>query len=348
MKINNTFPKWTIHLVIWMVYFLLAALRFLLPSAFPEFPKSLLYVNLTAPLCSLLLFYSNYLFLVEFFWIKKKYVAFISINLLSLIAALGINGLLNIWLVKEYGAYSPGFEQLFPMMMAYSYLPGGIFAIVLSSLIRISHFWNQIQDKILQMGKEKIEAELKGLKSQMNPHFLFNSLNAIYALIDSDKDEAKKATHILSNILRYVLEEREDEMVFLKDEISFTNDYILLMKMRFSNENLSLNIEMSDDCSDYKIASMLIISLVENAFKHGISNSQKSFIKMAGSIEEGYFKLNISNSNYPKTNKDRSGSGIGLDNLSRRLRLIYGDSYRMEVMVIDNTYTTILNIPLKK
>ena len=163
------------------------------------------------------------------------------------------------------------FQWLFPAIIAISYMPSGMFVIVISSLFKTSSFWNQSQTRLRELENEHIKAELEGLKSQINPHFLFNSLNAVYALIPMDQDKAQEATHALSNLLRYVLNEKNEEMVPLDDELKFTQDYIDLMSMRFSSDMLSLKVEMPDKAEGYRIAPMLFMTLIENAFKHGIS-----------------------------------------------------------------------------
>jgi two-component system sensor histidine kinase YesM len=191
-------------------------------------------------------------------------------------------------------------------------------------------------------------AELLALQSQINPHFLFNSLNAIYALIAMDQDKAQEATHALSNLLRYVLNEKNEEMVPLDDELKFTQDYIDLMSMRFSSDMLSLKVEMPDDAQGWRIAPMLFMTLIENAFKHGISNASPSFILVLIHIADEKIFATVSNSRFPKNEPDRRGGGIGLDNLSKRLELIYGEQASMTVTQEEDSYTTKLEIPLRR
>ena len=120
------------------------------------------------------------------------------------------------------------------------------------------------------------------------------------------------------------------------------------MSLRFSSEMLSLKVEMPDDTEGWMIAPMLIMTLIENAFKHGISNTAPSFILILVHISEGRLFATVSNSLFPKKENDPRSGGIGLDNLSRRLELIYGDDASMRVTQEEGAYTTKLEIPLRK
>jgi LytS/YehU family sensor histidine kinase len=311
----------------------------------------MLWLNIVCAICSISLFYLNFSFLVEKYWTKKRYWGFILINLAALaVCAVILYETTSLEYDKfwHFSDAPESFQWLFPAIIAISYMPSGMFVIVISSLFKTSSFWNQSQTRLRELENEHIKAELEGLKSQINPHFLFNSLNAVYALIPMDQDKAQEATHALSNLLRYVLNEKNEEMVPLDDELKFTQDYIDLMSMRFSSDMLSLKVEMPDKAEGYRIAPMLFMTLIENAFKHGISNTSPSFILVLMHIADGRIYATISNSLFPKNENDRREGGIGLDNLSKRLELIYGNEASMVVTQEDGTYTTKLEIPLRK
>ena len=315
--------------------------------------KILLYAEIPAVLCSCALFYLNYGYLIGRFWTRKKYLAFILINLLALLVCMFFQYESYVFLYNHFGPFVQLPEDLdyriLAAIVAGAYLPSGMFFILISSLIKTSWFWSQSQAKLQKLENEHIKAELEGLKSQINPHFLFNSLNAVYALIAIDQDKAQEATHALSNLLRYVLHEKNEEMVPLDDELKFTQDYIDLMSMRFSSDMLSLKVEMpAEGTEGYMVAPMLFMTLIENAFKHGISNTSPSFILILIHIADERIYATISNSLFPKNEDDRREGGIGLDNLSKRLELIYGDEATMKVEQEEGSYTTKLEIPLKR
>lgn len=177
----------------------------------------------------------------------------------------------------------------------------------------------------------KTEAELKNLKNQLNPHFLLNTLNNIYALIAFNCDKAQEAVQELSKLLRHVLYDNQQTFVPLEKELDFIRNYVALMRIRLPQQvEISLHLE-TDPGSSLLIAPLLFISLIENAFKHGISPTAHSFISIAiTGNTDGTVRCEIQNSNYPKTGQDKSGSGIGLEQVSKRLELIYPKHYEWE------------------
>lgn len=219
-----------------------------------------------------------------------------------------------------------------------------------SVAIKMTEKWYTSEKKQKEMEKGMAEAELQNLKSQINPHFLFNTLNNIYSLIQIDSDKAQAAVHDLSRSLRYVMYEGDRPFVPLQSEIEFIDKYIALMKMRLS-KRVSVEARMPSsselEAMNAEVAPLLFITLVENAFKHGVSPDQDSFIVIEISCEEEYVRCHIRNSNHPKTDADRSGSGIGLGNLKKRLELIYHDKYELKSVTEDNVYDSTLRIKLR-
>ena len=164
----------------------------------------------------------------------------------------------------------------------------------------------------------------------MNPHFLLNTLNNIYALIAFDTDKAQQAVQELSRLLRHVLYDNQQTFVSLGKEMDFIRNYIELMRIRLSsNVVVETNIDISPD-NRTEIAPLIFISLIENAFKHGISPTEPSFIRIAFSESNGEVRCEITNSYHPKAETDKSGSGIGLEQVSKRLELIYPGRYQWQ------------------
>lgn len=190
-------------------------------------------------------------------------------------------------------------------------------------------------------GKEKLQSELKHLKYQLQPHFFFNSLNNIYAMVDISPENAKKAIHNLSKMMRYFLYETNEEKVPLTKEIQFLLKYIDLMKLRFSNNTL-VQTSFEEDLPEIEIAPLLFIAIVENAFKHGVSATQPSTITFGLEIENDLIKFTSVNKNFPKTDEDKSGSGIGLENLKKRLELIYPNVHQLITHIDENDYFNLL------
>lgn len=181
------------------------------------------------------------------------------------------------------------------------------------------------------MERMQLETELQQLRYQVNPHFLLNTLNNIYALTAIDASKAQTSILELSKMLRYALYDNE-KYVSLAHEVHFLRNYIDLMRLRLNNDiTVTTDFDVDDD-TPTRIAPMLFISLVENAFKHGIPPQGKCTIFIA--LHEdvaGRVTCRVANGNYPKTDTDKSGSGIGLAQLRRRLELIYPDRYEWDV-----------------
>ncbi len=219
-----------------------------------------------------------------------------------------------------------------------------------SALLRIASRWRASEAARLEVEREKTEAELDNLKNQLNPHFLLNTLNNIYALIAFNTEKAQEAVLDLSKLLRYVLYDNQTTYVPLYKEATFIHNYIDLMRIRLS-ENVvvqqGLHIEKH---STTLIAPMIFISLIENAFKHGVSPSEPSYIHIL--LEEddlGIVTCLICNSNFPKKDSDKSGSGIGLEQVQKRLDLLYPGRYEWErgVSVDGKNYSSQLRIHTK-
>ena len=211
--------------------------------------------------------------------------------------------------------------------------------------IRMTGGWYKAEAARQELEHSRTQAELQNLKSQLNPHFLFNTLNNIYSLIQIDADRAQQAVHDLSRMLRYVLYESSCPTVPLAAEVEFLRDYIELMRIRLPR-HVEVGVSLPEEPSPTPVAPLLFISLIENAFKHGTSNDRPSFIRIDIHERGGELVCRIRNSCFPKTASDRSGSGIGLKNLSKRLEMIYPQRHTFEYGERGGTYTALLRIKL--
>lgn len=171
-----------------------------------------------------------------------------------------------------------------------------------------------------------MEAELRNLRSQINPHFLLNTLNNIYALTAIDTTRAQNAIQQLSKMMRHMLYDNQESEVVLQNEIQFLDNYVNLMRIRLS-QNVDVTFEKDVEDPYAKVAPLLFISLIENAFKHGVSPTEPSFIHIKMNQKGRDLCFAIENSNHPKTSQDRSGHGIGLQQVQRRLDLSYAGRY---------------------
>ena len=202
---------------------------------------------------------------------------------------------------------------------------------------------------VMRQGEKKqqeVEAELAWLKNQINPHFLFNTLNNISSLTQIDADEAQDAIMQLSDLLRYAMYETNKPTVPLQGEVEFMRNYIELMKLR-CNEMTTVNSQFSILNSQSEVAPLIFISLVENAFKHGMNSNAPANIDISLTQRDGTLVFTCNNTNNPKPTKDRSGSGIGLENTRRRLDLLYPGRYQWEQTVTpENIYHVKITLQL--
>lgn len=195
--------------------------------------------------------------------------------------------------------------------------------VLISVGVRYMTRWNEQKILLKEEEKQKVEAELTWLRHQLNPHFLFNAMNNISSLTQTDPDLAQEELGRLSDVLRYSLYDAERPEVPLSGEIEFMKEYVELMKMRCNSmAKVTMQFDLPDPDS-IMIAPLLFISLIENAFKHGISARQESFVHIAMYCEDSNLTFNCTNSLLEKTGVDRIGSGIGIENIRHRLQLLY-------------------------
>lgn len=195
---------------------------------------------------------------------------------------------------------------------------------------------------IIRLKSEQAKTELLHLKSQVNPHFFFNMLNNLYGLVDKDTDKAKELILQLSEMMRYSIYEGQKDEVALEDEIIYLQRYIELHKMRY-HKNIEVHFDYQTDGKDYRVMPLLYIILLENAFKHGVENLRKdAFIYL--SLEARNNKIHFDIENNFDHQQEPKKRGIGLDNLQRRLELVYPNKHRLRCKVREDLYAAHLSI----
>ena len=209
--------------------------------------------------------------------------------------------------------------------------------------LQISMRWANLEQEKTTIEKESIENQLAFLKNQISPHFFMNTLNNIHALVDIDTEESKKSIIKLSNLMRHLLYDSEEKTTSIKKEIEFINSYIELMKLRFSNK-VKITVDIPSEIPEKSIPPLLFTSLLENAFKHGISYYKDSFINILMNFTEDELQFSIENSNHPK--KDDEASGIGIENTKKRLTLLFKNNFDFNSSETNDIYKVNLNIPI--
>jgi sensor histidine kinase YesM len=278
------------------------------------------------PLVVMVVFYLNYLVLAPKLFVSGKHRYDLLINVVLLIS---LGTLLHYWMDFTNQLFIPGYKDQDTVgtvtYIARDVLNLAIFAGGATSLA-LARRWFTADQKLKEAEAAHATAELRNLRSQINPHFLLNTLNNIYALTAFDTPKAQEAIQELSKMLRHILYDYQQTTVSLADEIEFLQNYVNLMRIRLQ-QSVDVQFNISTLNTSVEIAPLLFISLVENAFKHGVSPSEPSFIHIHIESDKPKVVCNIQNSNHPKTADDNSGHGIGLRNVQRRLDLYYPDHY---------------------
>ncbi len=198
-----------------------------------------------------------------------------------------------------------------------------------------------------ELEKKSLEQQLAYLKYQINPHFFMNTLNNIHALVDIDPEKSKETILILSKIMRYVLYEGDKSIIPLQREIAFMNNYIDLMRIRYTDK-VKIEVEAPEHLPDVGIPPLLLITFVENAFKHGVSYQQDSLIHIKVGIDHERLKFVCRNTKTAEPNKEKKQGGVGLANVKQRLELLYGKNFTLDLEDGADSYEVMLLLPLER
>ncbi|MCQ2238766.1 MAG: histidine kinase [Bacteroidaceae bacterium] len=333
-----------------------------------------MYLQLQMPICMLAVFYVNYLWLVPKLFLRNDKLKFGLCNLL-------IGGLICTALEMGNMTYFEHLHQQFIEQMAddgstqeqqnerhndhrgrrpprHMGPPIWFFAmrnmmtllisIGVATMIRTNMAFNRAEAARKEAELGRADAELKNLRNQINPHFLLNTLNNIYALIQFDNEKAQTAVLDLSRLLRFALYDNQQDYVALAKEIEFEERYVNLMRIRVPKSADITFLHQTEEYAEMQIMPLIYISLIENAFKHGIkADANDSFIHINMQVKnDSIIQFVIENSNYPKDDKDRSGSGIGLEQVQKRLDMSYPNRYKWTKSIDEksNTYRSELLI----
>ncbi|MFT4071966.1 MAG: histidine kinase [Dysgonamonadaceae bacterium] len=340
--------KLFLHVFVWLII-LLVPVYIMLKDGELDRGAYFSYFVRTAILA--IIFYVNYLFLIERFLYRKQFARFVICNVL-LIAGLGLlHSMLQDLLVAPYfpkmmragGFHHPPGPPL-GMMIFSNYLLY-VFVVGLSVAMKMTTRWYGDSIKYEQVRSGQLEADLRNLRSQLNPHFLFNTLNNIYSLIAIDQGKAQDSVHRLSNLLRYVLYDNDTKFVPIDKELEFSQNYIDLMKLRLSS-NMQLHVDIQNHGGNNTIASLLFITLIENAFKHAGGNAETGFIDIKIYIyPDSGVLCTVENSVSENNNKiEKGNSGIGLENLKRRLELLYPGKHQFFTELRSASFYALLRI----
>lgn len=342
MKKNKTLFEVLAHVIGWMIFL---SIPFLFspeppPEIKHEFGKLYVLPVLTNGLFLIIVFYFNYFILIPKFLFTNQYV----IYTLSCLGFIGIKLISPVFIMAFFHKppenilpHNPNMRYMMPMAFSNSVL---MYVIVfLASIgLRLNNRWKLTEQK-------RLESELSSLKSQINPHFLFNTLNSIYAETLGKSDNATEMLLKLSDLMRYALTEAHHDKVPLQKEIDYITNYIELQKIRLASKaKLEYNIE--GDANALQIAPFLLIPFIENAFKYGVNAEQNSAIRIDLKIKNNELNLLVFNNKVETDKSLQETFGLGIKNTRQRLALIYPLKHLLSINDSEKEYCVTLHINL--
>ncbi|QQS52239.1 MAG: sensor histidine kinase [Bacteroidota bacterium] len=346
---NKVFSRKSIqHILFWILILTIEVFTYFEESSSNLTSSSAIWQHILRVVFSAIATYINYLILIPVFLRKSKFIPFVLCNVVNLVI---FSFLVFIVAVTSYvnGNLQNGGILEHHIIYTFSILYA-LFFIVASTMFYYAQEWNKLKDiasKLIRIEKEKIESEHNALKAQLNPHFLFNTLNNIYALSLAKSDNTPKIVLKLSELMSYILYECKEEFVPVQKEIDFLKNYIELEKIRTKNTQIEFNWD--GNSADLKIAPLLFIPFVENSFKHSRTDSDISTITIklhtdSQSVLHFYCKNNKGNQ---KTSVEEKYKGVGIENVKKRLALLYHQNHQLLISDEPYSYKVELDINLK-
>lgn len=320
-----TRQRWVIHVFFWL--FVLALYVIFFGRKNNNYLQTLFFVGLLMPVTIFTTYFLNY-YLVPNYLMKERYAYFATYFVYALIGSLFLEMMisaLTFIVMAELNIHdmSPASIDLFFLLA--TLLMVVFFAMGIKMLLH----WKQSKEDYQKLMRDKIETELRFLKVQLNPHFLFNTLNNLYYLTTEKSDKAPQAILQLSEMLDYVMHSSKSVFVPLEKELKQVENYIALELLRYE-DRVQITTKFSGDLNKYEIGPMILITLIENAFKHGVMPiAGSAWINFVVEAKASGLHISISNSSHGA--KTKPGNRIGLENLRSQLHHLYKDEYLLEV-----------------
>ncbi|MEO1516465.1 MAG: histidine kinase [Bacteroidota bacterium] len=287
--------------------------------------------------------YFNLFYLIPNYLSEKKFLLYCTLLLVSVLVVTPIKVIVfYVWFYDQPDAQSQLITDQYWYFLSTFLIAGS------STVFKIISDWMRYQRDRKDLQTQTMQSELKFLKSQINPHFLFNTLNNLYALTLKKSDKAPEIVIKLSEMMRYMLYECNEKRVLLSKEVNYLRNYLDLERLR-QNKNFRIEFKVEGQIAEQKIAPLLFIPFLENSFKHGLNNQiSEGFVEISLKVEQKNIHLLIENSKpavLPLQTHRRSG-GIGLVNVKRRLNLLYPNHHELNIRENPNTYAVDLKVNL--
>lgn len=340
MQLYRTLLKYKVHhLLFWML--VLVTWFFLRVDDYTTRSTAFLVTVIKVADIALMIYVANYILIPRLLY-KKRYFWFV----LSFVVMVLSSSIGKMYLLGHI-THTPGLYNWTAAIKrrVYDNILPHFFLVIAGMAVKLLFDQIRLQKRMAETAREKAEAELNFLKSQINPHFVFNSLNSVYFLINKDNPEARDALHKFSEMLRYQLYEMNGHQVPVEKEVKYLNDYMDLQQLR-KDDKYTVRFRCDESVKGFSIEPLLLIPLVENAFKHiSHHNDQLNFVDVNMNRENGHFRFSVQNSkeNHPTTEKH---GGIGLQNVKRRLELLYPGKHTLDIRESGKEFLVDLTIQL--
>lgn len=324
------------HVAFWLIYWVFASMQdVVFISQFRE------NFNLPTVLGSMGLVYFNFYYWIPKYLIKQKRHFFYVFSIFALIV-------LNAWLVNLFlWNFVSNREYYFSWEGTFTLTVDTTVLVAFTTAFKFIQQWHERNNYAVQLEKKNLESELEMLKSQINPHFIFNTLNTIYFLMEQKEDEkAKEALLKFSDTLSHQLYDYNKDWIDLGKEVEYLQNYIELQRLRHDEELLDLHCNLPERVNGYQIAPMLLIPFVENAFKHG-SNSKGYKVDIHLAVKDGVLDFFTENTLNPSKRNHNGTGGIGVKNVRRRLDLTYPNRHELTLDDDGVTFKAHLKINLQ-
>ena len=340
------------HILFWMVAYFFFVIFY--GRANREYSVTIIFASMLFPLSIATTYFINY-YLIPRYLFTKKYSKFILLSFYTFVISIWLELIITLSVfifINNYQIYKMDPSSFDSVLL----FVGLYFIILFATAIKLVRHSFQIQRRNRELDNLKLEtelklkeAELKLLKAQIHPHFLFNTLNNLYGLTLEKSDEAPNLVLRLSEILDYILYRCNEKQVSLSEEINNLNNYIEIEKIRYSDK-LKLDVGFPENTNNFSIAPLIILPFVENAFKHGVSNFPGiAKVKSKISLIENNLIFNIENTKNRNIEKEKNYSkGIGLSNVKKRLNLMYPEKHILTINDKTETFSVNLTIELEK
>ncbi|MEP0262835.1 histidine kinase [Dokdonia sp.] len=344
-RIKNTIPI-KYHILFWLGYFSFNVIRW--GSYFDDFWYSFK-SNLVEFPIHIIVIYINVYYLIPKYILNKKYRKYLLyLSLILVLVYLIRTGLNYLLVTKEIWPEAEDSGKFLELNHIIAVILGELYVVGFVSAIKLVIDWSIEKRKNEDLAILQTSTELKYLRTQIQPHFFFNTLNNLYALTLQKSDNAPRLVIKLSEMMQYVLYEVNTSKADLIEEISHINNFIDIEKLRFGDRVESV-MSISGNIEEVSVPPLLILSFVENCFKHGLKENDSVKINMDFKIiDKDYLEFTLSNNFNPDSNtNDKEGFGIGIANAKRRLYLLFYNNFTLETNVKENIYSLSLKIPVK-